>query len=166
MEKDSLFVFSCRPFWPPLSLGRQLCGKAQLPLLLPVHPLALLPHHLYLRLRHHPRHSEWVTLTAHAVSHSTLWLSGVHRDLHFSLHAFSIITLILIFCHCSLSALKSVYSRVHWHSAIHMELKSNKIFDFFTPTHWIWNETVIKLCLWFICIVYILDMVYIPPYRY
>lgn len=66
------FVFSYRSFWPPLPLGRQLRGKAKLSLLLPVHPLTLLSHHLYLRLRHHPCHSEWVTLSAHAGSHATL----------------------------------------------------------------------------------------------
>lgn len=45
-----------RALRPPLSLGGELRGEEELPLLLHVHPLALLPHHLHLRLRHHAHH--------------------------------------------------------------------------------------------------------------
>lgn len=110
--------FPRRSFWPPLPLGRQLRGKAKLSLLLPVHPFPLLPHHLYLCLRHHPRHSEWVTLTAHAGSHSTLRLSGMHRDLRFSLHAFSIATAILIVRCRTPSPPEAVYSIVRWLTSV------------------------------------------------
>lgn len=42
-----------RALWPSLSLGGKLRREAELPFLLHVYPLALLPHHLHLRLRHH-----------------------------------------------------------------------------------------------------------------
>ena len=54
-------VSSLRALRPSLSVGGELRGTEELPLLLPVHPLALLPHHLHLRLRHHSRHPQWVT---------------------------------------------------------------------------------------------------------
>lgn len=68
--KLTLFLCLCplRTFWPSLSLGGQLCGEEELPFLLHVHPVALLPHHLYLRLCHHTHHSKYVAVRYSAPS--------------------------------------------------------------------------------------------------
>lgn len=56
---------SLRPVWPSLSLGRKLRRKEELPIFLPVYTLAVSTHHLYLRLRHRPCGSTWVSQQEH-----------------------------------------------------------------------------------------------------
>lgn len=54
------FSFSHRALRPSLPLGGELCWKEELPLLLPLHPFSLPPHHLCLRLQHRLCGPQWV----------------------------------------------------------------------------------------------------------
>lgn len=53
--------FRPRSIWPPLSVGGQLRGQEELPILLPVHHVPLPAHHLHLHLQHRPRGHAWVS---------------------------------------------------------------------------------------------------------
>lgn len=57
---------NCGAVRSPLPVGGELCGQAQLPLLLQLHSLSLLPHHLHFRLCRHTPHAtiprrEWLS---------------------------------------------------------------------------------------------------------
>lgn len=73
-------VLPSRAVRSPLPVGGELCGQAQLPLLLQLHSLSLLPHHLHFRLCRHTPHATYVCSLANKHECTLLFPSLLFRD--------------------------------------------------------------------------------------